>query len=110
MNEKDNWYNILNSDQVDSPALVMYPSRMAENIKILKGRINDVHRLRPHGVLSFRISVLKSDGIAARFQANIKPNLRCAIFQRLPNTLVNLRIFRPHQLFLQKQISPGGEC
>jgi D-serine deaminase-like pyridoxal phosphate-dependent protein len=48
MNEKDNWYNILNSDQIDSPALVMYPSRMEENIKLLKSRINDVHRLRPH--------------------------------------------------------------
>ena len=48
MSEKDNWYNILNSGQIDSPALVMYPSRMEENIKLLKSRINDVHRLRPH--------------------------------------------------------------
>lgn len=48
MSEKDNWYNILNADEIDSPALVFYPLRMRKNIYMLKSMINDPLRLRPH--------------------------------------------------------------
>lgn len=48
MSEKNNWYNILNADEIDSPALIIYPSRVRENIYMLKGMINDPLRLRPH--------------------------------------------------------------
>ena len=43
-----NWYKIENIDQLDTPALVVYPDRVKENIRILKDFVPDVNRLRPH--------------------------------------------------------------
>jgi D-serine deaminase-like pyridoxal phosphate-dependent protein len=48
MNNRDQWYLINETDRIDSPALVLYPDRMKENISILKSLINDPSRLRPH--------------------------------------------------------------
>lgn len=45
MNE---WYTISNIDQLDTPALVVYPDRVKENIRILKQFVPEVDRLRPH--------------------------------------------------------------
>jgi D-serine deaminase-like pyridoxal phosphate-dependent protein len=42
------WYMIDNIEEVDSPALVVYPERVQENIKILKTFLPDTDRLRPH--------------------------------------------------------------
>jgi D-threonine aldolase len=42
------WYRINNIDEVDSPALVVYPERVKENIRVLISMIDDVKRLRPH--------------------------------------------------------------
>nr|WKN38329.1 D-TA family PLP-dependent enzyme [Tunicatimonas sp. TK19036] len=44
----DTWYTINNVDKLDSPALVVYPDRVKENIRILKSMIDDPARLRPH--------------------------------------------------------------
>lgn len=47
--EKDNsWYTIKNIDELDSPALVIYPERVKQNIRTAIEMIGDVHRLRPH--------------------------------------------------------------
>lgn len=44
-----NWYEIKNIDSIDSPALVIYPERIHENIRLLKSMVNDnTDRLRPH--------------------------------------------------------------
>src|ERR1700741_2903594 len=43
-----NWYIIRDIEKLDTPALVVYPNRVKENINILKGMIDDVSRLRPH--------------------------------------------------------------
>jgi D-serine deaminase-like pyridoxal phosphate-dependent protein len=43
-----NWYLIRDIDKLDTPALVVYPDRVKENIDILKGMTDDVSRLRPH--------------------------------------------------------------
>lgn len=43
-----NWYEISNINELDSPALVIYPDRVKENIRLLKGMIDDTARLRPH--------------------------------------------------------------
>jgi D-serine deaminase-like pyridoxal phosphate-dependent protein len=43
-----NWYTIENIYELDSPALVVYPQRVKENINLLKDMIDDVQRLRPH--------------------------------------------------------------
>jgi D-serine deaminase-like pyridoxal phosphate-dependent protein len=42
------WYIINNTDTLDSPALVIYPDRVKENIQTLVGSIDNVARLRPH--------------------------------------------------------------
>ena len=44
----EEWYRINNIEEIDSPALVIYPDRVKKNIALLKSMINDVNRLRPH--------------------------------------------------------------
>jgi D-threonine aldolase len=42
------WYHISNIEEIDSPVLVIYKERVAENIRRLAGSIDDISRLRPH--------------------------------------------------------------
>lgn len=42
------WYSLENEAQIDSPALLVYTGRVKENIELVKSRIDDVQRLRPH--------------------------------------------------------------
>ncbi|RFS24524.1 D-TA family PLP-dependent enzyme [Chitinophaga silvatica] len=42
------WYQLSNVEQVDSPAIILYRSRIEENIELLKTMIDDIGRLRPH--------------------------------------------------------------
>lgn len=42
------WYTIDNPETLDTPALVIYPDRVAHNIKTVKSFVDDVNRLRPH--------------------------------------------------------------
>lgn len=42
------WYELQNIAQIDSPAIVLYPDRIKENIQQLIKMIGDVSRLRPH--------------------------------------------------------------
>jgi len=44
----NDWYYINNTETIDTPALVFYPSRMEENILLLKSMIKDTSLLRPH--------------------------------------------------------------
>ncbi|HYJ38702.1 MAG TPA: D-TA family PLP-dependent enzyme [Chitinophagaceae bacterium] len=48
MADEINWYKINNVSRLDSPALVVYPERVKENIRLLKGMIKDPKLLRPH--------------------------------------------------------------
>jgi D-serine deaminase-like pyridoxal phosphate-dependent protein len=43
-----NWYELHNINTVDSPALLVYPERMRDNILAVKAAVKDVQRLRPH--------------------------------------------------------------
>src|ERR1700761_9382762 len=45
---EQNWYAIEDIEKLDTPALVLYPDRVKQNISILKSMIDDVARLRPH--------------------------------------------------------------
>jgi D-serine deaminase-like pyridoxal phosphate-dependent protein len=45
---ENSWYTISDINKLDSPALVFYPERIKENIRVLTGMIDDVNRLRPH--------------------------------------------------------------
>jgi D-serine deaminase-like pyridoxal phosphate-dependent protein len=42
------WYHIKNIDSIDSPALIIYADKVAENISTLKSMIDNPQRLRPH--------------------------------------------------------------
>ena len=42
------WYIVKDIEKLDTPALVVYPDRVKQNIAMLKGMIDDVSRLRPH--------------------------------------------------------------
>lgn len=42
------WYKIENIDALDTPALVVYPDRVRNNIGVLKSMIDKTTRLRPH--------------------------------------------------------------
>jgi D-serine deaminase-like pyridoxal phosphate-dependent protein len=44
----EDWYRIENIATLDSPALVVYPDRVRQNITTLVNSIDDVTRLRPH--------------------------------------------------------------
>ena len=42
------WFEIKNIDELDSPALVVFPDRVKHNIRLAIDMIGDVSRLRPH--------------------------------------------------------------
>ena len=44
----EDWYTINNVSELDSPALVVYPDRIKENLRVLKEFVPDTTRLRPH--------------------------------------------------------------
>jgi D-serine deaminase-like pyridoxal phosphate-dependent protein len=45
---EQNWYTINDVENLDTPALVIYPDRVAKNVSLLKSMIDNVSRLRPH--------------------------------------------------------------
>jgi len=60
------WYEYEEVSQTDSPSFIIYLERVRENIRIMKGMIDDVKRLRPHvkthKILEI-ISLLRNEGI-----------------------------------------------
>jgi D-serine deaminase-like pyridoxal phosphate-dependent protein len=44
----DSWFTIADTDKLDTPALVIYPDRVKQNLELLKSMIDNVSRLRPH--------------------------------------------------------------
>lgn len=42
------WYQLADETRTDTPALLVYPDRVAHNITLLKSMIDDPKRLRPH--------------------------------------------------------------
>ena len=44
----DNWYQIKNIAELDSPALVIFPDRVKQNIQTAISMVGDISRLRPH--------------------------------------------------------------
>jgi D-serine deaminase-like pyridoxal phosphate-dependent protein len=44
----ENWFEIKNINELDSPALVVFPERVKHNIQLAIDMIGDVARLRPH--------------------------------------------------------------
>src|SRR5258708_26199345 len=48
MTADQQWYTINDIEKLDTPALVIYPERVKQNIGTLKRMIDDAARLRPH--------------------------------------------------------------
>ena len=48
MNDESKWFHISNADEIDSPALLVYPERVKANIQTAIKMIGDINRLRPH--------------------------------------------------------------
>lgn len=44
----EEWYRVQNIYQIDTPALLIYKSRVVENIRLIKSMTGDICRLRPH--------------------------------------------------------------
>ena len=44
----EEWYSIVGTEELDTPALVVYPTRVKHNLAQLKACVNDLDRLRPH--------------------------------------------------------------
>lgn len=44
----EQWYRIENTEDIDTPALAVYPDRVLRNIRLLKEIVPDTERLRPH--------------------------------------------------------------
>jgi D-serine deaminase-like pyridoxal phosphate-dependent protein len=56
MNAK-RWFEISNANEIDSPALLVYPERVKANIQVAIKMTGDIHRLRPH------VKTHKCDGV-----------------------------------------------
>lgn len=48
MTDNENWYSLENPESVPSPALLIYPGRVRNNIELMIRIAGDVKRLRPH--------------------------------------------------------------
>ena len=48
MNNNKSWFNIVNAATIDSPALLVFPARVQQNIQTAIKMMGDVNRLRPH--------------------------------------------------------------
>ena len=59
MSEKRNWYDIKNSNSIDSPALLFYENRVVENIQSLINTVPVLSVLRPHIKTNKSTSVCK---------------------------------------------------
>lgn len=72
MKSEKQWYSIENVNELDTPALVIYPDRVKENILTLIKSIGDINRLRTH------IKTHKSSEVSAlMLKAGIK-KFKCA--------------------------------
>jgi D-serine deaminase-like pyridoxal phosphate-dependent protein len=48
LNTEANWYRVDNAGEIDSPALLIYPQRVVDNIRTAKSMVRSPHLLRPH--------------------------------------------------------------
>ena len=61
------WYELHNINTVDTPAVLVYPDRMRDNILLLKETVKDVQCLRPHiktSKMVEAVQLLQEEGIS----------------------------------------------
>lgn len=66
------WYTVTNIDTVDTPAVLIFPDRVEENIRRMIGSIDDIARLRPH------VKTHKSDEVSQLMLAAGIQRFKCA--------------------------------
>lgn len=66
------WYELVNPQQIDSPALLVFPERVRHNIRTAIRMAGGVQRLRPH------VKTSKSPGAIARLQEAGITQFKCA--------------------------------
>lgn len=60
------WYELHNINTIDTPAVLVYPERMRENILQVKQTVGNVQRLRPHiktSKMTEAVQLLQGEGI-----------------------------------------------
>lgn len=72
MSTPDAWYTLISADSIDSPALLVYPERIRQNIQLALQMVGDVSRLRPH------VKTHKSKAITALQQQAGIQKFKCA--------------------------------
>src|SRR5690606_38086536 len=58
-NSPENWYQVQHLEQIDSPALLVYPERVKANIRLALNMVKDPSRLRPHVKTNKSVEVSK---------------------------------------------------
>jgi len=72
MDNSGEWYRIKQPEKIDSPALILYPERIKENINTLKRMVNGTEKIRPH------VKTSKSkEAVMLMMEAGIK-KFKCA--------------------------------
>ena len=64
------WYTIKNINEIDTPALAVYPNRIKENINTFVNSVSDVSMLRPHIKThkSSEVSIMMLDAGITKFK------------------------------------------
>ncbi len=66
MEHQDQWYDIKNISEIDSPAFIIYPDRIQDNIRKMIDMAGGIDHLRPHVKTNKMLEVIKmmmSEGI-----------------------------------------------
>lgn len=93
------WYEVSNADEIASPALLIYPHRVEQNIQVMMEIAGDVSRLRPH------VKTHKLPQVVAMHQAHGINKLKCATIaeaemaaeQGVPDILLAYQPVGPNQ-------------
>ena len=91
------WYNIKYVEALDTPALVVYPSRVKQNIDMVKYAIDDVYRLRPHVKThkSADVTQLMLDAGITKFKCATIAEAEMLAISKAPDVLFAYQPFGP---------------
>ena len=118
------WYSIDNEEDVPSPALLVYPDRIQENLRRMISLVGDVSRLRPHvkthkipqiiamkralGIDKFKVATIAEAEMTAAAGGKdilfayqpVGPNVRrfVELIQRFPGTRFSALVDNPESL------------
>jgi len=102
-NFKDEWYLFDGIDQIDTPALVIYPERVVANISRLKAMVPSVDMLRPHVKTNKSVAATKLmvDHGITKFKCATLPEAEMLGICKAPDVLL---AYQPSKIKLEKFI------